>query len=208
MDSYLSGAGSASTPEPPTSFALGTGHLRLIADCRQSRSLMDPQVCSVRRFRTEEWAAYRDLRLRSLVDAPDAFGSTLERESAWPEQHWADRVSKAVDSQTTLLLVAETGTDPVGLVSGFIDPAEPEIAHVFQMWVAPHARGRGCGSVLLEAVLAWVRGTDARSVTLCVTCGNSSALRLYERAGFTRLGEPEPLRPGSTVLAQPMVLTL
>lgn len=169
---------------------------------------MDPQVLSVRRFRAEEWVAYRDLRLRALTDAPDAFGSTFERESAWPEQHWADRLSTATDSQLQLLLVAEIGAEPVGLVLGFIDPTEPEIAHVYQMWVAPHARGRGCGTELLRTVLAWVRSTSARSLTLCVTCGSSSARRLYERAGFTPLGDPEPLRPGSTALVQPMILTL
>jgi GNAT superfamily N-acetyltransferase len=107
-----------------------------------------------------------------------------------------------------LLLVAEVGAEPVGLVFGCIDPAEPEIAHVYQMWVAPHARGRGCGTVLLRTVLAWVRGTGARSVTLGVTCGNSSARRLYERAGFKPLPDLEPLRPGSTELVQPMILTL
>src|SRR5690606_16572139 len=149
-----SGGVRAVGPTKPPTLQNATHHARwvlaMIADCRQSRSPMDPQVCSIRRFRAEEWAAYRNLRLRSLIDAPDAFGSTLERESAWPERHWADRVSTAADSQTRLLLVAEIGMDPLGLVSGFIDPAEPEIAHVFQMWVAPHARGCGCGSMLLQ----------------------------------------------------------
>ena len=169
---------------------------------------MDQRALSVRRFRAEEWVAYRDLRLRALTDAPDAFGSTFERESSWPEQHWADRLSTASDSRLQLLLVAEIGGEPVGLVLGFIDPAEPETAHVYQMWVAPHARERGCGTVLLRTVLAWVRGTNARVLTLGVTCGNSSGRRLYERAGFTPLGDPKPLRPGSTAFVQPMILTL
>ncbi len=169
---------------------------------------MEPRMVSVRPFRAEEWASYRDLRLRALGDAPGAFGSTFEGESARPEQTWVERLAAATESELQFPLVAELQGEPVGLALGFIDPAEPEIANLFQMWVAPHARGRGCGSALLQAISTWARSTTARSLMLWVTCGNSSARRLYERAGFTPHGDPEPLRPGSTTLAQPMILTL
>lgn len=169
---------------------------------------MECPVLSVRPFCPEEWATYRDLRLRALTDAPQAFGSTSERESALPEQYWADRVATATDSALQFLLLAELQAEPVGLALGFIDPAEPELAHLYQMWVAPHARSHGCGTGLLQAVSTWARGTTARALTLCVTCGNSSARRLYERAGFTPYRTQEPLRPGSTELVQPMILTL
>jgi hypothetical protein len=36
----------------------------------------------------------------------------------------------------------------------------------------------------------------------------SSAKRLYVRAGFTPIGEPEPLRPGAHLFVQPMQLVL
>jgi ribosomal protein S18 acetylase RimI-like enzyme len=162
---------------------------------------------SVRRFGSDEWPEYREIRLRALADAPDAFGSTHEVERAKPDEHWAERVALAASSRSQLLLVAELLGERVGLVLGFIDPAVPDIARVYQMWVAPEARGRGCGKVMLDTVLAWARGANARCVTLCVTCGDTPARRLYERAGFTPHGDPEPLRPGSTVRVRTMTLT-
>jgi ribosomal protein S18 acetylase RimI-like enzyme len=159
---------------------------------------------SVRRLRADEWRAYRDLRLRALADSPNAFGSTLAVEQTKPDEYWAARLSSAASSPWQLPLVAEAGSDLVGLVWGWIDPSMPETAHVFQMWVDPQTRGMGCGSTLLDALLAWARDAKVSAVVLRVTCGDTPALRLYARAGFTSVGDPQPLRPGSRVLAQPM----
>ena len=164
--------------------------------------------CSIRRLRADEWRAYRDLRLRALADSPDAFGSTLEIEQAKPDEFWVNRLTDAVTSQWQLPLVAEAGTDFVGLVWGWIDPSKPDVAQVLSMWVAPHTRGQGSGLRLLEAVIAWAREATVQHVDLRVTCGNAAALRLYARAGFKSLGDSGPLRPGATVRAQDMRLEL
>jgi ribosomal protein S18 acetylase RimI-like enzyme len=46
---------------------------------------------TVRRARPEEWAVLRELRLRALADAPDAFASKLADEAAAPEEMWRRR---------------------------------------------------------------------------------------------------------------------
>lgn len=163
---------------------------------------------AVRRLRPEDWRQYRDLRLRALGDAPDAFGSVLDVERQRPDAEWAERLASGADPRWNLPLVAEDGDALVGLAWGRIHPEKPETAHVFQMWVAPEARGRGCGAMLLDAVVAWAREAKARSVVLSVTCGDTPARRLYTRAGFEPAGGPEALRAGSSLLAQPMRLEL
>ena len=163
---------------------------------------------SLRRLGADEWDRYRDLRLRALADSPEAFGSTLDAEGQHSDEHWAARLSSAATSQWNLPLVAEHGDELVGLVWGRIDASIPDTAHVFQMWVAPGSRGVGIGTMLLERVVHWARESKAQRVLLNVTCGDTSAWRLYSRAGFKPVGAPEPLRPGSGVLAQPMCLDL
>jgi ribosomal protein S18 acetylase RimI-like enzyme len=142
------------------------------------------------------------------VDSPDAFGSTLERESGQTDDAWASRLAAGVVSATDLPLVAETAGRRVGLAWGRIEPAAPETAHLFQMWVSPAHRRLGAGRVLVEAVIRWAREAGARNLLLAVTCGDTPAVRLYTRAGFVPDGEPEPIRPGASVLAQPMKLAL
>lgn len=163
---------------------------------------------TVRRLGADEWRAYRDLRLRALADAPDAFASTLITEQQHADSHWQERVSSASSSPWTLPLVAEEGDELVGLAWARIDPSVSHLAHVYQMWVAPASRGSGCGAMLLQAILRWAREAGARSVLLHVTEGNGAAARLYSSAGFQPAGEPQPLRPGSHLLSQPMRLEL
>ncbi|MGI9430866.1 MAG: GNAT family N-acetyltransferase [Myxococcota bacterium] len=168
---------------------------------------MSPKL-STRRLAALEWPLYRELRLRSLADSPDAFRRTLEEEAAFPAAHWETRVLRAADSTRDLPLVAERSGDPVGLAWGRVDESTPDAAHLYQMWVAPEARGEGVGRMLLQAVVDWARGSNAETLSLGVTCGDTAATRLYRAAGFEPVGDTEPLRPGSELVAQPMTLRL
>jgi GNAT superfamily N-acetyltransferase len=163
---------------------------------------------SVRAFAAGEWRAYRSLRLRALADSPDAFGRTLaeeeDREDAW----WSERLASGADSRLGLPLVAELLAEPIGLAWGRIDPAHCDVANLYQMWVDPTYRGRGAGGMLLDAVIAWATAANAHHLALGVRCGDTPAARLYARAGFRPVGEPEPIRSGSSLLGQAMQLEL
>lgn len=163
---------------------------------------------TVRSFGAHEWRVYRELRLAALAEAPDAFGSTLDRESPWADEIWMRRLAEGAESPHDLPLVAEAYGRPVGLAWGRIDARSPEVAHLFQMWVAPSARRQGIGARLLDAVVRWARAAGAGQLLLSVTRGDTPAARLYARAGFVPAGEPEPIRPGSETLAQPLMRAL
>src|SRR5882724_11016768 len=93
---------------------------------------------------------HRDLRLRALADSPDAFGSTLAQEGVRPDTDWAHRLASSADARVNLPLVAEMRGELVGLAWGRIDMSDPDVAALYQMWVAPTYRGRGVGRKLLE----------------------------------------------------------
>lgn len=175
---------------------------------RRQGGLVTNAAPTVRAFSAGEWHVYRDLRLRALADSPDAFGSTLAEETARPDAEWARRLASGVDSQMNLPIIAEVDGEPIGLAWGRIDTSDPDVAVLYQMWVAPSHRGAGAGRRLVETVIAWARVRNVSSVDLGVTCGDSPARRLYERAGFKPIGEPQPLRAGSKLAAQPMRLPL
>ena len=162
----------------------------------------------IRAFEPGEWRTYKDLRLRALADSPDAFGSTLAKEQDRSDADWSDRLATGTGSGWDLPLLAEVNGEPAGLAWGRIERSDPGLAHLYQMWVAPDYRCLGAGQILLDEVIAWAKAKNASYLDLGVTYRDSSAMRLYRRAGFEPVGQPEPLRPGSELLAQPMRLIL
>jgi GNAT superfamily N-acetyltransferase len=163
---------------------------------------------SIRPFSSDEWALYKSLRLAALADAPNAFGSTLAAEQGRPDGEWSARLASGAGSGYDRPLVAQIGARAIGLAWGKIEPSKPELAHVYQMWVAPTCRRQGVGQLLLDDLTGWARAMGAQHLCLGVTCGDSSAMRLYLRVGFRCIGPSGPLRPGSALMAQPMRLEL
>lgn len=61
---------------------------------------------------------------------------------------------------------------------------ECEIA---KMAVAPAARGRGFGDLLMEAAIAFARGVGARRLIIVSNTVLEPAIRLYQKHGFVRV---------------------
>ncbi|HEY8121914.1 MAG TPA: GNAT family N-acetyltransferase [Myxococcota bacterium] len=148
----------------------------------------------VRVLGPEDWRTFRDVRLAALADAPDAFGSTAERERAFPEATWRDRVAASALKCSWL---AESEGEPLGIVHAQLDAERPGRAWLMAMWVHPRARRRGVARALAEVVEAWALRQRASTLVLQVTDGNRAAESLYRALGYEPTGEQEALRSGS-----------
>jgi len=135
-------------------------------------------MSDVRRLGPDDWEAFREIRLRSLADSPDAFGSTLERERAFTEDDWRERACSGS------VLVYDQGR-PVAMGAGFAE--RPGFLMVVAMWTEPERRGEGLGGRVLDAIVDMARSLGLRA-HLFVMLENPEAARLYERHGFARSG--------------------
>jgi RimJ/RimL family protein N-acetyltransferase len=142
----------------------------------------------------------RELRLRALRDAPDAFSSAPEREEAYAPETWEQRAGTVV--------VAEEGADWLGMAGWYADGDLPAIANVWGVWVDPRARGRGIGRRLVEATIAAARAAGHRRLELAVTDRAPAAEALYERLGFRRTGVTLPFPKREAVVQVQMALAL
>ena len=93
----------------------------------------------VRRLGVDDWQVWRDTRLAALADTPDAFGSSLDRETQYDERTWRDEVRP----DRGLKAVALMAGAPAGLVGAGVPDAGGGVVELFGMWVAPTRRGHG-----------------------------------------------------------------
>jgi GNAT superfamily N-acetyltransferase len=149
----------------------------------------------IRRIRAHEGERFRDVRLRALQDAPDAFSSTFEEQRHRPVVYWDDqaRIRSEGWQQTTFVAERRQVTGPwVGMVGGFPGAGPARVVELTSMWVDPAVRGTGIGARLVAAVVDWARGGGADEVELWVVDRNDPALALYRRCGFQSTGDVQP----------------
>ena len=145
---------------------------------------------AIRVVQDEEWQRARDLRLRALADAPEAFAGSLEEEERVSESAWRERVAP---SDSRVWFVEATDDDEfVGMAIGALD--EPsKTAYLFGMWVEQGRRRPGIGKRLVETAIEWGRARGAVRIELEVNALTSPAVALYQACGFAPTGHSRPL---------------
>ena len=137
----------------------------------------------LRRLSPEDAALFREIRLEGLRRDPDAFGSTVEVESAQPLSIFAERLDRST------VFGAFCGPELVG-VAGFVVQPGPKHAHkglLWGMYVRPGARQTGIGRKLVETIIEHAR-SRVELIQLSVVSDNHAARRLYASLGFEEYG--------------------
>ncbi len=88
--------------------------------------------------------------------------------------------------EVCFIYVLRTADQPVAGFCAFWRVAEQ--IHINNLAIRPELRGRGLGSLLLQAVIAEAGRLGASRATLEVRRSNLPAIRLYQRAGFSEAG--------------------
>ncbi|MGO2773468.1 GNAT family N-acetyltransferase [Brachybacterium tyrofermentans] len=133
----------------------------------------------------DDWPVWRELRLRALADAPEAFGSTFaEVLSRDTEQHWRAAVSAPMVS-----FIVETADGPAGMARIMFPEQSDTLPELISVWVAPEARGTGASRALLAACVDHLAAHHPMTrLRLAVVETNMPARRLYESCGFGVIG--------------------
>lgn len=146
---------------------------------------------------------YRDLLPADFLASLDPQWRARQRREAWNHPDYAHVRG----------LLAERDGEVVGFVhygpyrdshQGGWTATDPAAGgQVYALYVHPDAWGRGAGSRLLRAAVADLVASGLTPVRVWTLCGNTQAIRFYQRHGFRPDGirQPIPLGPdGSVVL--------
>lgn len=158
-------------------------------------------VRTVHRLGSDDWQRLRAIRLHSLADEPDAFGSSSARESEYEEPDWRRLLEPG-----PWWVAVEDGAD-VGIVAGG-SHRDYDVPWVFSMWVDREWRGRGVATPLLDVVVDWATQQGAGRLGLDVADRVPRARRFYERYGFVVGGRAILMPRDSTITLVEMYLDL
>jgi ribosomal protein S18 acetylase RimI-like enzyme len=146
---------------------------------------------TIRRLGLEELATYKALRDEVLAAYPSAFTSDAAEARCRAPDSYRSRLGLDRPDGGKFTLGAWHAETLVGAISCERDARIKvrHIGHIVGMMVSGRHQRHGVGAALLAACVTEARGGDGlEMLTLSVTAGNSSAIRLYEAAGFARYG--------------------
>jgi ribosomal protein S18 acetylase RimI-like enzyme len=146
-------------------------------------SIMSEPSFVVRKLSSQEADTFRSIRLESLQQNPEAFGSTFEKELNEPRVHFLERFNRNA-------LFGGFVSGKLMAIVGFYPLEGPKLSHkgvLWGMYVRPESRGSGLATALVESLIEYAR-EHVEQIQLTVVASNPRALRFYRRMGFSEYG--------------------
>jgi predicted GNAT family acetyltransferase len=138
---------------------------------------------------TNDWERYKKIRLQSLLNDPQAFGSNYEKERAFTQEKWESRVHPYSEDHKQWNVEVENESGEIVGMTGAFSP-EPGVAMIVGVYVSKEHRGKGLATMLMDAIFEKIRQTGGyKIVKLSVNSEQASAVALYKKAGFAEVGE-------------------
>ena len=123
---------------------------------------------------------------QGVITTERPFDPTLKEDPI----HYYD-LSAMIDAPDVALVVAESAGVLIGSGYARIEPSKPYLLHPLHaylgfMYVEPAHRGKGINSMIIDALKAWALSCNITELRLDVYYANTSAIRAYEKAGFSQ----------------------
>ena len=137
---------------------------------------------TIRILTLDDWAAWRDLRIEMLRDAPESFHADLSEVETWGEGEWRESIRPLPD--------ARFGLFHQGALAGsacFFREKAVKLRHkgwMTAVYVQPQLRGKGWGRELVRAVIGHARG----HVDVLLTGASRAGAPVYKAEGFATYG--------------------
>ena len=149
--------------------------------------MKDSGARTVRLLVPDDAAAFQALRLRGLLECPEAFTSSHAEEVDTPLPIISQRLAALPDSA----IFGYLADGELQGVIGIVRERRRKLGHkagIWGMYVAPENRLQGIGRQLMGRALLYARDLEVRTVNLGVNTRNMAAIALYEAMGFKTYG--------------------
>jgi RimJ/RimL family protein N-acetyltransferase len=138
-------------------------------------------MIDIRLFQPDEWALYKDVRLRALLTDPRSFGSSYEKNAALPDTEWRQRLEQA----NYAIFAVRDGDIVIGMTGAGRPDETPDIVRLWGSWLEPAYRGRGISQQMYQVRIDWARAQDGvRRVIVSHRAHNVASKAANQKHGF------------------------
>lgn len=138
----------------------------------------------INRLTADDFLIYKQIRLESLLQDHNAFGSTYEYDSIQADDYWKN----ALNSYHIFAIF--DGDKVIGCAGLDIDSME-RFKHNSKLWgvyISKAYRGKGMASILIDAIIKYAREKNILQIYLSCMQANADAVEFYKRIGFEICG--------------------
>ncbi len=132
--------------------------------------------------------------INGLQDYEAAFEPNRRIDPNFAVEHWRELQHRCAEKHG-IMLIAKLDGKAVGWAFAHDQNAElfvvePERHHGYlaELYLAPHARGKGLGRALIEGCEDWARGRGHKLLQVGALARNVRAIHAYEAAGYVAYG--------------------
>jgi GNAT superfamily N-acetyltransferase len=122
---------------------------------------------------------------QGVIEAERPFDPTLKKQTVYYD------IEKMIGSADIELLVAASGDKIIASGYARIETAKPYLMHTLHaylgfMYVLPELRGQGINQMIINELKQWAFTRNIKELRLDVYFQNTSAIRAYEKIGFSK----------------------
>ncbi|MEK6894377.1 MAG: GNAT family N-acetyltransferase [Nanoarchaeota archaeon] len=142
----------------------------------------------IKKANLTDWKQYKEIRLDALRTNPESFGSSYEEEVKIPISKWKENFK----NKNRVRLIALENKKAIGILVVVFETAInlAHIANIYSVYVKPEYRGKGVSTKLMNHALEIIKSKKIiNKVKLSVVTKQLSAIYLYEKFGFRKVGE-------------------
>jgi RimJ/RimL family protein N-acetyltransferase len=135
----------------------------------------------------DQWPILKNLRLQSLSESGENFGSSFENEEQSPDEYWQSEL----ENPNKKYFFAKINGEVVGMLCLNLNSLSKtqHKAKITQVFLQEQWRSRGIFPELMNEVLRFANNIHLVKVTLTVLAQNEKAIKAYEKHGFVVMGK-------------------
>lgn len=145
----------------------------------------------LRPFLPDEWPVFKAIRLDALKTELGVFGAPFDKENAYDDENWKNRLSSSDSRYFGLFREGEC----VGMTGVCTEKNNPKCAALIATYLKRPHRGKGLSALYYQARIEWAKENGFDRITVSHRKSNEASKAANQKFGFVYTHSEEKTWP-------------